>query len=154
MKNTLDKGISCCREACQCQQPRWGQESKRGGGGRRKEGDGGTPATLTRRRPHTSRAELPQDEALLALGQRQEEFIGFDALLTETEAHGILNLGRGWRASPMQRRARGGKQLGTWLSASPSMSARKYPGILLARARVLLCYVASSPDPFFFFFKL
>lgn len=68
--------------------------------GRRPEEVGGTtsrgcrdPATLTRGRPHTGRPELPQDEALLALGQSQEEFIGFDALLAEREAHGIISLG-------------------------------------------------------------
>ena len=37
------------------------------------------PATLTRGRPHTGRPELPQDEALLALGQSQEEFIALQA---------------------------------------------------------------------------
>ena len=46
----------------------------------------GSRATLTRGGPHAGRPELPQDEALLALSQGQEELIGFYALLTETQA--------------------------------------------------------------------
>lgn len=74
-----------------------GQETKRGWGtASRGQRD---PATLTRGRPHTGRPELPQDEALLALSQSQEEFIGFDALLAETEAHGAVS--SGGEASPL-----------------------------------------------------
>lgn len=99
-KNTLDKQISCW-EVFQCQQLRWGSRAQEVGdetGKRHKE----ARATLTRGGPHTSCPELPQDEALLTLSQRQEEFIGFYALLTETEAHGILNGGRGPGASSLQ----------------------------------------------------
>lgn len=50
-----------------------------------RKGDGAR-ATLTRGGPHAGRPELPQDEALLALGQRQQQLVGFDALLAATEA--------------------------------------------------------------------
>lgn len=63
--------------------------------------DAGAQATLTRGGPHAGHPELPQDEALLALGQCQEEFVGFYALLTETEAtHGTLDSGRGPESLP------------------------------------------------------
>lgn len=82
----------------QCQQQNEGTaEQKRRGTRRKREGD-----TLTRRGPHAGCPELPQDKALLTLSQCQEEFIGFYALLTETEAHSVLNSGRGQRASSVQ----------------------------------------------------
>lgn len=56
-------------------------------------------ATLTRGGSHACRPELPQDEALLALGQRQEEFVGFYALLAETE-HRQLSSGWARTAAP------------------------------------------------------
>lgn len=80
-------------------------------------------ATLTRGGPHTSRPELPQDEALLALGQCQEEFVGLDALLAETEAYGAL-------------------------SSSSLCTAPDLPLGLLGKARGMLCY--DVPLPFNF----
>lgn len=91
-KNTLDKRISCCMCVCvcvlfQCQQPRGGRWGRRDGDEMRERDRG--RATLTRGGPHAGRPELPQDEALLALGQRQEELVGFYALLTATEAQAL-----------------------------------------------------------------
>lgn len=94
----------------------------RGGGGRKRHK--WAWATLTRGGPHTGCPELPQDEALLALGQRQEEFIGFYALLTETEAHGILNGGRGPGGSLLHC----SHQLPICFSASPSSKRRNTLG--------------------------
>lgn len=97
--------------------------------GDKEEEDGGTLATLTRRRPHTGCPELPQDEALLTLCQRQEEFVGFDTLLTETEAHSSLNPGKGWYTIHVSREIP---------ASTPT-------------ARGLLCYVVPSPACFLFF---
>lgn len=100
--------------------------------------DKGAWATLTRGGPHTGCPELPQDEALLALSQRQEEFIGFYALLTETEAHGILNGGRGPGASLLQCCSH--QQL-ICLSASLSSKQRN----ILDKARGSLFYAVYLP---------
>lgn len=118
-KNTLDKQISCW-EVFQCRQLRWAK----GVGGEMGKRHKWAWATLTRGGPHTGCPELPQDEALLALGQRQEEFIGFYALLTETEAHGILNGGRGPGGSLLHC----SHQLPICLSASPSSKRRNTLG--------------------------
>lgn len=52
--------------------------------------------TLTGGGAHTSCPELAQDEALLALSQGQQEFIGFYALLTAREGQPGISDGREW----------------------------------------------------------
>lgn len=56
----------------------------------------GTQGTLTGGGAHTSCPELTQDEALLALSQGQQEFIGFYALLTAREGQPGISDGWEW----------------------------------------------------------
>lgn len=92
------------------------EEEEEGGGG-------GTQATLTRGGAHTGCPELPQDEALLALRQRQEELVGFHALLTERK-HTASSL---WRTAPLQ----GSSAPSRPTSASLAREARTHPPVFL-----------------------